>query len=146
MAKVILMNGWNAPGDRFFRKSPTKSGPPVDIPDEYLEFLPTTAKIVSDDYVMPVKEEKHVNTLSEHRKMLDANDPIRDAFAAEAAVRVKAAEEETRTKSQVKADKEATVTAKFEAKAKAKADVARKRQQTEFKERLAAESKDEEKE
>ena len=139
MAKVLLMNHWNAPGDHLFRKSATKMGPPVDVPDEYLEFLPTTARIVSDDYVVPEKELKKSTTLDEHRKLLDANDPERAAMAAEAAVRRQVAEADTRTGAQVKADKQAAKKVKFEEKAEAKADAERKRQKDEFQEKLDAE-------
>ncbi len=145
MAKVILMNGWFAPGDRLFRKSPTKKGPPVDIPDEYLEFLPTTAIIVPEDYVVPAKEDKVVNTLSEHRKLLDANDPARAAMAAEGEVRKQVAEAEAKTKAQVRVDKQAEKKAKFEEKAEAKAVAERKRQKDEFQAKLDAEKAEEEK-
>ena len=139
MAKVILMNHWYAPGDRLFRKSATKNGPPVDIPDEYLEFLPTSAKIVLEDFVMPEKEARKSVTLDDHRKMLDANDPERAAMAAEAAVRRQVVETETRTRAQVKADKQAEEKATFEAKAEKKAAAERKRQKAEFQEKLDAE-------
>ena len=139
MAKVILMNHWYAPGDRLFRRSPTKNGPPVDIPDEYVEFLPSSAKIVAEDFVMPEKEPRHFATLDEHRAMLDANDPERAAMAAEAAVRKQAAEADTRTKAQVKADKQAEAKAEFEVKAGQKATAERKRQQDEFQKQLDAE-------
>ena len=139
MAKVILMNHWYAPGDRLFRKSATKNGPPVDIPDEYLEFLPTSAKIVSEDFVMPEKEPRKSVTLDDHRKMMDANDPERAAMAAEAAVRRQVVEADTRTRAQVKADRQAEEKAKFEKKAEKKAATERKRQQVEFQEKLDAE-------
>ena len=139
MAKVILMNHWFAPGDRLFRKSATKMGPPVEVPDEYLGFLPTTAKIVPDDYVVPKKEDKVVNTLSEYRKLVDANDPARAAMVAEGEVRKQVAEADTRTKAQVKADTQAENRAKFEAKAKKKVAAERKRQAKEFQEKLDAE-------
>ena len=86
MVKVILLNGWNAP-DRFYRKSVSKKGPPVDIPhsvvydEEGKSRLPSTAKIVSDEYVTPVVK-PGVDTLSEYRKELDANDPERAAMVA----------------------------------------------------------------
>lgn len=89
MAKVILMNHWNAPGSRLFRKSVTKKGPPLDIPDELVPFLPSTAKIVPDDYVTPTKA-KSADTFSEHRKMLDAHDLERAAMKEEGEVRAQA--------------------------------------------------------
>ena len=145
MAKVILMNHWFAPGDRLFRKSATKNGPPVDIPDDYLDFLPTTAKIVPDDYVMPEKEDKGPVTISEYRKMLDAHDLARAGMAEEGAIRKEAEEADTRTRAQVKADKQAEDRAKFEKKAKEKADAGRKRQKDEFQKKLDAEKAEEEK-
>ena len=145
MAKVILMNHWFAPGDRLFRKSATKRGPPIEIPDEYLEFLPTTAKIVSDDYVMPEKEEKSPATISEYRKMLDAYDLARAGMVEEGAIRKEAAEADTRTRAQVKADKQAEAKKKFEEKAKVKADAEKEHQHKEFQEKLDAEKAEEEK-
>ncbi len=145
MAKVILMNHWFAPGDRLFRKSATKMGPPVEVPDEYLDFLPTTAKIVPDDYVAPKKEDKVVSTLSEYRKLVDANDPARAAMVAEGEVRKQVAEADIRTKAQVKADTQAENRAKFEKKAKEKIAAERKRQAKEFQEKLDAEKAEEEK-
>ena len=85
MAKVILRNHWYAPNEQLFRKSVTKKGPPVDISDELVPYLPSMAKIVSDDYVTP-EPGKSADTLSEHRKMLDANDPSKAAAMAEIAV------------------------------------------------------------
>ncbi len=139
MAKVILANHWFAPGDRLFRKSPTKKGPPVDIPDDYLEFLPTTARIVPDDYVVPEKEEKSPVTISEYRKMLDRHDLARAAMVEEGAIRKEAEEADTRTRAQVKAEKKAEKKDKFEAKAKEKTDAEKDRQKAEFQERLDAE-------
>ena len=143
MAKVILMNHWFAPGDRLFRKSATKMGPPVEVPDEYLGFLPTTAKIVPDDYVVPKEEDKVVSTLSEYRKLLDANDPARAAMTAEGEIRKQVAEADIRTKAQVKADKQAEKTAEFEKKGEAKAAANRERQKAEFQEKLDAEKAEE---
>ena len=86
MVKVILVNGWNSP-TMFYRKSVSKKGPPVDIPHSVVydkdgkSLLPSTAKIVSDDYVTPVVK-PGVDTLSEYRKELDANDPDRAAMVA----------------------------------------------------------------
>lgn len=104
MAKVILRNGWWAPNAQLFRKSLTKKGPPVDIPDSLLDpdlpnmGLPSTAKLVPDSYE-GLKPVESADTFSEHRKLLDANDPVRAAGAAEEeakrkaeANRVKAAE------------------------------------------------------
>ena len=145
MVKVILANHWFAPGDRLFRKSATKNGPPVDVPDEYVDFLPTTAKIVSDDYVMPEKKKDKVpDTLSEHRKLLDENDLARAAMVEEGAIRAQVAEADTRTRAQVKADKQAEGRAKFEKKAKEKADAGRQRQKDEFQKKLDAEKAEEE--
>ncbi len=139
MAKVILMNHWFAPGDRLFRKSATKRGPPMEIPDEYLEFLPTTAKIVSDDYVMPEKEEKSPVTISEYRKMLDAHDLARAGMVEEGAIRKEAEEADTRTRAQVKADKKAEAKEKFEVKAGKKVTAEKDRQKAEFQRQLDAE-------
>ena len=139
MAKVILMNGWFAPGARFFRKSATKRGPPVEIPDEYLEFLPTTARIVPEDYVTPEKEEKSPVTISEYRKMLDAHDLARAGMAEEGAIRAEAAEADLKTKAQVKADKKAEAKEKFEVKAGKKATAEKDRQKAEFQKGLDAE-------
>lgn len=145
MALVILMNHWFAPGDRLFRKSATKRGPPIEIPDEYLEFLPTTARIVPDDYMMPEKEEKSPVTISEYRKMLDTHDLARAGMVEEGKIRAQVAEADTRTRAQVKADKQAEDRAKFEKKAKEKADAGRKRQKDEFQKKLNAEKAEEEK-
>ena len=139
MAKVILANHWFAPGDRLFRKSATKNGPPVDIPDDYLEFLPTTAKIVPDDYVMPEKGDKSPVTISEYRKMLDAHDLARAGMVEEGAIRKEAAEADTRTRAQVKADKQAEAKEKFEVKAGKKATAEKDRQKAEFQKGLDAE-------
>ena len=46
MAKVVLRNNWFAPNAQLFRKSRTKKGPPVDIPDELVPYLPTTAIVI----------------------------------------------------------------------------------------------------
>lgn len=87
MVKVILRNGWNAPG-QFYRKSVSKKGPPVDIPHDVVyddsgkSRLPTTAEIVSDDYVTPVVK-PGADTFSGHRAELDANDPDRAAAVAQ---------------------------------------------------------------
>jgi len=93
MVKVILLNGWNGP-DRFYRKSVTKKGPPVDIPHNVVfngegkSRLPSTAKIVSDDYVTPLVKPgvdtfSEFNQMTEHREMLDANDPDKAAMVAQ---------------------------------------------------------------
>ena len=87
MAKVILLNGWFANGV-LYRKSVTKKGPPVDIPDDVVfdsegkSRLPSTARIVSDDYETPLVK-PGVDTFSEHRAELDANDPDRAAAVAQ---------------------------------------------------------------
>lgn len=95
MVQVLLMNHWNAPSSRLFRKSLSKKGPPVDIPADLVydengkSQLPSSAIIVDDDYQTPAPV-KSADTLSEHRKMLDANDPARAAALAEGDVRAKA--------------------------------------------------------
>ena len=61
--KVILKRTFFTPKGRF-RASLTKKGPPVEIPDEYREILPSDAEIVDDDYVAP-KVEEGPQTLSE---------------------------------------------------------------------------------
>ncbi len=90
MIKVILRNGWYGPDGVFYRKSATRKGPPVDIPDDVVldaegrSRLPSTAVVVSDDYVTPMPV-RSADTLSEHRKMIDQTDPARAAAAAERA-------------------------------------------------------------
>ena len=112
MAKVILKNPWFAPGGRLFRKSVTKKGPPVDIPDDLLtdakgkSMLPSTAKIVPDDYVTPMKQ-KSADTLSEHRKMLDAGDTQRRAMEEEGAIRAQAEFDAAKAKAEVEAEAQA---------------------------------------
>ena len=92
MAKVILRNNWWAPGLHLYRRGGSKLTA-VHIPDELVPHLPSTAKVVSDEYVEPAPEpEKSPDTLSEHRKMLDANDPTRAAMQAQAAVVAEAQE------------------------------------------------------
>ena len=83
MAKVILKNNWNAPGSHLFRKSATRKGPPVDIPDALVPFLPSTAQVVPDDYVTP-EPVKGPETLSE------AADLLRAAAVSQETVRAKA--------------------------------------------------------
>ncbi len=65
--KVILKRTFFTPKGRF-RASLTKKGPPVEIPDEYREILPSDAKIVDDDYIAP-KIEEGPQTLSEAAKL-----------------------------------------------------------------------------
>ena len=65
--QVILKRTFFTPKGRF-RASLTKKGPPVEIPDEYRDQLPSDAKIVGDDYVAP-KVEEGPQTLSEAAKM-----------------------------------------------------------------------------
>ena len=92
MAKVILRNHWNcAQAKRLFRKGATKKTA-VEIPDQFLPLLPSTAVIVHDDYVEPVPEVSP-DTLSEHRKLMDGNDPAR--AAAEAMAKLEAEAQET---------------------------------------------------
>lgn len=117
MAKVILLNGWFADGV-LYRKSVTKKGPPVDIPDNIVfdadgkSRLPSTAKIVSDDYVTPLVK-PGVDTFSEHRAELDANDPDRAAAVAQS-VAIEKAEQTQR-------DQQAANKARFDAELAAEA-------------------------
>ncbi len=91
MAKVILRNNWWA-RDHLYRRGGTKLTA-VHIPDELVPHLPKSAKVVADEYVEPAPEpEKSPDTLSEHRKMLDANDPTRAAMKAQAEVVAEAQE------------------------------------------------------
>ena len=96
MAKVILRAGWFAPNGVLYRKSAARTGPPVDIPD-YIVFdnegksrLPTSAKLVDDDYVTPEPQRVSADTFSEHQKMLSANDPRRAAMESQGAAMVEA--------------------------------------------------------
>lgn len=82
MAKVILQNNWFGPNGQLFRRSLSKQGPPVDIPDRLVHQLPKTARVVSDTYETPERM-TDPDTISEHRKMLDENDPERAAMEAE---------------------------------------------------------------
>lgn len=82
MAKVVFQNNWLAPNGHLFRKSPTKQGPPVDVPENMVEFLPKTARLVPKDYETPEKT-VDPDTISEHRRILDAHDPVRAAMEAE---------------------------------------------------------------
>ena len=97
MAKVILRNHWFAPNGQLFRRSDTKKGPPREIPDSmvYAEDgrsqLPTSALIMPDDYVTDVSVQS-ADTISEHRKMMDANDPMKMAALAQAKVLAEAEE------------------------------------------------------
>ncbi len=102
MAKVILLNGWFAPDSKLYKKSESKKGPPVEIPDELCvrnvggkkdkegkfpyKYLPTTAKVVDEDYKMLDKTERG------HREVLDSLDIDRSAALAEAAIRLEADE------------------------------------------------------
>ncbi len=102
MAKVILRNGWYAPDNKLYKKSESRKGPPVEIPDELCvrsvggkkdkegkfpyKYLPTTAKVVDEDYEMLDKTERG------HREVLDSLDIDRSAALAEAAIRLEAEE------------------------------------------------------
>ncbi|KKN58462.1 hypothetical protein LCGC14_0551940 [marine sediment metagenome] len=95
--KVILKRTFFTPKGRF-RASLTKKGPPVEIPDEYREILPSDAKIVDDDYVAP-KVEEGPQTLSEAARSagLDV-----DRVSAEDAARVFAKAEENELEDKAK--------------------------------------------
>lgn len=97
MAKVILRNSWYAPDNKLYKKSETRQGPPVEVPDElcvratkgqkdkkgnypYL-YLPTTAEVVSEDYKLLDKTELG------HREILESLDIDRAAATAENAMR-----------------------------------------------------------
>ncbi len=93
MAKVILQNNWFAPNGQLFRRSLSKQGPPADIPDRLVHQLPKTARVVSDTYETPERM-TDPDTISEHRKMLDENDPERAAMEAEGKIHEEAAAHE----------------------------------------------------
>lgn len=84
MAKVLLANHWFTRFGYLIRKSVTKRGPPVEVPDELIDELPSTAKVVDDDYVTP-EPVRVPDTLSEHQKMLSAHDPARAAAESQGA-------------------------------------------------------------
>ncbi len=95
MASVILQNNWFAPNGQLFRRSVSKQGPPVDIPDHMVEFLPKSARVVPKDYETPdPKKMKDPDTISEHRRILDELDPARAAMEAEGKIHEEAAAHE----------------------------------------------------
>ena len=92
MALVILRDAWFAANGVLYRKSATRRGPPVDIPDNVIfdsegkSRLPSSAEIVDSGYVTPEPTRINVDTLSEYSKMLTANDPARAAAESHAKV------------------------------------------------------------
>ena len=81
MALVIFpRNHWYAPNGQLFRKSATKKGPPLEVPEELLPYLPTTAVIVKGDYITPVPASKRgsIDTLSEFAKSATGVDESRE--------------------------------------------------------------------
>lgn len=82
MAKVILANNWFAPlqgkfGGQRFRKDP--DGNPVDIPNRLLKYLPKSAKIVADNYVLPhvvAEKQQELKDLDTFRAMDDESAKI----------------------------------------------------------------------
>ena len=82
---VLLRNHFYAPSGVLYRKSATRKGPPVEIPAEYRDRLPSSAQVVAEDYVTPAPQRVSADTLSEHRKMLDEGDPAKQAAASQMA-------------------------------------------------------------
>ena len=92
---IFPRQGWYAPNGRLFRKSDTKKGPPLEVPERLIaknergkyKYLPSSAVVVSDDYVTPMPAPKRgsIDTLSqfgnsmveadESREVIDAADP-----------------------------------------------------------------------
>ncbi len=89
MALVIFpRNHWYAPNGQLFRKSATKKGPPIEVPEHLLvkneqgkyKYLPSSAVVVSDDYVTPTPASKRgsIDTLSEFAKSATGVDESRE--------------------------------------------------------------------
>ncbi|KKK67432.1 hypothetical protein LCGC14_2954110, partial [marine sediment metagenome] len=63
--KVLLKRNWFTPLGRF-KKSATKKGPPVEIPDSLRGRLPSDAVVVNDDgTLIPPIEEDDTKTIAE---------------------------------------------------------------------------------
>lgn len=125
--KVILRHNFFTPVGRF-KRSPGRLGPPVDVPDYLRDQLPSTAKIVPDNYVTPEKKIKKVETLSEAASML-GQDPIKASLEAQAKAQEEAeANRQANAKKfqQELADEKAAAVAKAEPKS-AKRPVGRPR-------------------
>ena len=131
MAKVILRNHWWAPDGQLYRRSDTKKGPPRDIPDslvygdDHESQLPSTALIVPEDYVTEVVV-KDADTISEHRKLLDANDPLKMAALAQAAVLAEADKDRLERKERNRLKFEAELAAEKQVEEDRLADVEKK--------------------
>ena len=90
MALVIFpRNGWYSPDGTLYRKSASKKGPPQEVPEHLMakneqgkyKYLPSSAVVVSDDYVTPLPASKRgsIDTLSEFAKSVDESREVTDA-------------------------------------------------------------------
>ena len=82
--KVLLKRNWFTPFGRF-KKSATKKGPPVEIPDSLLKRLPSDAEIVDDEGVVVPKLVDEGMTMREAAEV-EGMDVARVSAEAEAIV------------------------------------------------------------